>query len=313
MATESPSTRIARLLTLVPWLAARPGITLDETAAHFGIDVPTLERDLWQVILCGVPGYGPDQLVDIDFWDDGAIYVHDPQTLTAPLRLGPEESAALLLGLHALAQTPGVDQGSVASAAAKIEGALTASSIHPRVLPGAVVPTNLRAALDAAIARQGAVEIEYASADGAVTTRIVWPRDVISIDGIAYITGWCERAEAVRTFRIDRISRADPTEGGSPPEHVESVPWWENLSQHRALVRVPSDQRWILEEATDVVIEQESEGLVSASVGFAQVTWVTAWVVRHPGAIVVVGPSWVRELVRDHAESLLCSPALSAE
>lgn len=312
MAAEPPSTRIARLLTLVPWLSARPGITLDETAAHFGIDVPTLERDLWQVILCGVPGYGPDQLVDIDFWDDGAIYVHDPQTLTAPLRLGPEESAALLLGLHALAQTPGVDQGSVASAAAKIEGALTGSAIHPRVLPGAVVPAGLRAVLDTAIADHGAVEIEYASADGTVTIRTVWPTDVISIDGVAYITGWCERAEAVRTFRIDRIARADPVDGGSPPGPVESVAWWENLAQHRALVRVPSDQRWILEEAADVVVERESGGVVSASVGFAQATWVTAWVVRHPGAIVVEGPSWVRDMVRDHAESLLRSPALRA-
>ena len=105
---EQVSDRISRLLALVPWLAQRPGITLTQTADHFGISVETLTKDLWQLVLCGLPGYGPDQLVDIDFWDDDRIWVQDPQTLAVPMRISSEEAIALSIALRRMNQIPGV-------------------------------------------------------------------------------------------------------------------------------------------------------------------------------------------------------------
>ena len=107
--SELISDRIPRLLALVPWLIKRPGITLTQTAEHFGISVDTLTKDLWQIVLCGLPGYGPDQLVDIDFWDDDRIWVYDPQTLALPMRISSEEAIALAIALRRMSQIPAVN------------------------------------------------------------------------------------------------------------------------------------------------------------------------------------------------------------
>jgi len=107
---EAISERITRLLALVPWLIKRPGITLTQTAEHFGISVEALTKDLWQLVLCGLPGYGPDQLVDIDFWDDDRIWVQDPQTLALPMRISSEEAIALSIALRRMNQIPGVGE-----------------------------------------------------------------------------------------------------------------------------------------------------------------------------------------------------------
>ena len=108
--SELISDRIPRLLALVPWLIKRPGITLTQTAEHFGISVDTLTKDLWQIVLCGLPGYGPDQLVDIDFWDDDRIWVYDPQTLALPMRISSEEAIALAIALRRMSQIPAVNE-----------------------------------------------------------------------------------------------------------------------------------------------------------------------------------------------------------
>lgn len=120
--------RLSRLLALVPWLMARDGVTLAQCAEHFGVSEEQLDLDLWLLVVCGVPGYGPDQLVDIQFWDDGRIHVLDPQTLGRPLRLSQEEALTLLVALRMLAQVPGVeDREAIVSAAVKLERAASAT------------------------------------------------------------------------------------------------------------------------------------------------------------------------------------------
>lgn len=309
---ESPSRRIGRMLTLVPWLTARPGITMEETAEHFDVSVETLEADLWQIILCGIPGYGPDQLVDIDFWDDGAIFVHDPQTLTAPLRLSPEETAAILLGLHTLTQTPGVSgMHAVLSAAAKLEAALEVEQGVTQVVTAHPTSRAFVENLDRVIASGGSVRMEYGSADGQITERIVWPQHALTVDGVLYINGWCELAEASRTFRVDRILALDVLPGSEAPPAPADASWWDGVNTHRARVRVRTDRAWALDEATNVVIVGREEGWIEAEVGFANVTWITGWALRHPGFVIVIDPTWVVEAVRDRTDRLLASPVLA--
>ena len=51
--------RLPRLLSLVPYLLARPGVPLADVAADFGIGERQLRRDLELLWMCGLPGYGP--------------------------------------------------------------------------------------------------------------------------------------------------------------------------------------------------------------------------------------------------------------
>ena len=116
--------RLPRLLSLVPYLLARPGIPVAEVAADFGISERQLRRDLELLWMCGLPGYGPGDLVDLSFSGD-TVTVTEDAGMRRPLRLTTAEATALLVALRTLADLPGVvDTAAVRRATAKIERAV---------------------------------------------------------------------------------------------------------------------------------------------------------------------------------------------
>jgi hypothetical protein len=115
--------RLQRLLALVPYLQANPGVTVVEAAADFGVSPGQVDRDLRLLWLCGLPGHGPGDLIDLAFEGDRVSVIFDAG-MTRPLRLTPDEALALVVALRTLAETPGIaDAGAVQRALAKVEAA----------------------------------------------------------------------------------------------------------------------------------------------------------------------------------------------
>ena len=50
------STRLVRLLNMVPYFQANPRVTRAQAAADLGVTVKQLGEDLDQLWLCGLPG-----------------------------------------------------------------------------------------------------------------------------------------------------------------------------------------------------------------------------------------------------------------
>ena len=122
--TGAATDRLPRLLALVPYLIARPGIPVDEAAADFGVTPKQLRKDLELLWMCGLPGYGPGDLIDLSFEGDTITVTYDAG-MRRPLRLTAAEATALLVALRALADTPGVvDTDAVRRSLAKIESAV---------------------------------------------------------------------------------------------------------------------------------------------------------------------------------------------
>ncbi len=216
--SENAGDRLTRLLALVPWLLAHDGVTVAECAANFGVSAEQLERDLWLLVVCGVPGYGPDQLVDIQFWDDGVIHVLDPQTLGRPLHLTHEEAVTLLVALRMLAQLPGIeDHDAIVTAAAKIERVASEGASARFVTVQVSVPAEVTQAVDEALAQGRDLHLVYAAATrDEVTERTVHPERLLVVDGIGYLEAFCTSAEARRTFRLDRVITARVTDRTGP-------------------------------------------------------------------------------------------------
>src|SRR5207342_1197885 len=64
------STRLVRLLNMVPYFQVNQRITFAEASADLGVSRRQLEADLNQLWMCGLPGYGPGDLIDIEFSGD---------------------------------------------------------------------------------------------------------------------------------------------------------------------------------------------------------------------------------------------------
>lgn len=94
MSRQGVAQRLPRLLSLVPYLRAHPGVPVAEAAADFGVDERQLRKDLELLWMCGLPGYGPGDLVDLSFAGDTVDVVFDAG-LTRPLRLTTTEATEL--------------------------------------------------------------------------------------------------------------------------------------------------------------------------------------------------------------------------
>jgi proteasome accessory factor C len=310
--SETSTERLARLLALVPWLRANDGITIEQAAEHFGVSADQLTTDLWQLIVCGIPGYGPDQLVDIQFWDDDGIHVIDAIALDRPLRLTGEEVAALHVALRVLAQVPGNhDRQALVSAMAKLEEAgAPPVPIDVRVSIDAAV----RAAIDTAVEGAQWLLIEYAAANGdQITERKVRPLHTYAVDDRVYLHAWCEVATDVRTFRLDRIHTAAVT---NAPDGVDLTPVTTAISltpkitpeiTQVARIAIDPQAAWIF-DTEDVEPVTTSPGEPpQALVRFASLDWLVRWVLGHGGRVQVLEPDSARTAVLEATQQRLAA------
>ena len=318
----SSAARLSRLLALVPWLVVNDGITITEAAAHFGVSPEQLEKDLWLLIVCGLPGHGPDQLIDIQFWEEARIHVLDAQTMSAPLRLSGDEIVALLVGLRLLAQIPGDhDRVALLRATHRLQDAVGDLGDRSNVVVDIAGDSSVVDVLNEAIIGSRHVHIVYGSATrDEVTERDIEPLRITSDDGRTYVEAMCRRAGAVRTFRLDRILKAtlpDPrSDGGIADEPVDAtrdeVPRDAGFAMTAAAtpsssarIKVDGDARWVLDVLALEDIEEGADGSLSATVLVHDPEWLVRTMLSLGGIAEVTTPESLRIAVANAAERAL--------
>ena len=199
--------RLPRLLALVPYLLQHPGVRFAEVAALFEISEAQLRRDLNLLWVCGLPGHGPGDLIDLEFEGD-TITLSEPAGVTRPLRLTVDEALALLVALRTLAETPGLAERDVVDRTlAKVEAAAGAAAEPAgRVTVAVEGEQSVLPVVRAALAAQRRLHLAYyVPGRDETTERDVDPLRLLLVDGRSYLEGWCLRVEGVRLFRLDRV------------------------------------------------------------------------------------------------------------
>ena len=294
------SERLARMLALVPWLLQHDGVTIAECATHFGVSEEELERDLWLVILCGIPGYLPDQLIDIDFWEEGRIHVIDPLQLSQPLTLSHEEALTLVVALRLLAQVPGaLERDAINSAMVKIESALDVPDAHDAV---AMEDRSDPDVMEVLSSNPDAVRIRYASGtDDIVSERDIVPGEVFAVDGLVYLDAFCHSAGARRTFRVDRILAAVPipvpADVADLPTPAASGPGL-GVPLTSVLLQATGRSRWVADlPGADVVSDKPFQVRLPVH----SLAWAVHLVLGECGGLVALEPPALRAAVYDAA------------
>jgi proteasome accessory factor C len=305
--------RLGRLLNLVPYLLARPGILVAEAAEDLGVTEHQLREDLELLWVCGLPGYGPGDLIDMAFDGDRVTITYDAG-IDRPLRLTQDEALALVVALRLLAQVPGVQsREAVERALAKIESAAgdAAAALPVAVrLPGA--GAERIAELQGAVQRRHALRMTYYTATrDEVTDRVVDPMRVVLVGGFAYLEAWCRRAEAVRLFRADRIdSLAELDEPSSPPPDARPGDMSTGVftpSEELPLVtlRIGRWARWITEYYPCERVVEESPERWLVALRASDLTWARRLVLSLGPEVTVVAPAELAEAVRVEARAAL--------
>jgi Predicted transcriptional regulator len=313
----SAADRLPRLLSLVPYLLARPGVRIADAAADFGITERQLRRDLELLWMCGLPGYGPGDLVDLQFSGDTVTVIEDAG-MRRPLRLTTAEAAALLVALRTLADAPGVvDTEAVRRATAKIERAVGDAGVAVDFdAPGHhEEEERATAAVREALERGRALRIRYYTAGrDAVSLRVVDPMRLLLAEGRGYLEAWCRKAEGVRLFRLDRVEDVEVLDEPSAPpataEHTDiSAGVFTPRAEHRsAVLELGPDALWVAEyyPVEDVVTEHAPDGTRARVVmRYADPAWLVRLVLGLGGSVRVVEPPEVAAAVAERAAAAL--------
>ncbi|MGH3834742.1 MAG: helix-turn-helix transcriptional regulator [Pseudonocardiaceae bacterium] len=300
--------RLPRLLALVPYLLARPGVPIEEVAADFDVTVRQLRRDLELLWMCGLPGYGPGDLIDLSFEGDTVTVTFDAG-MRRPLRLSGAEATALVVALRALAETPGVvDAGAVRRALAKIEAA--AGQADGVVVGLATREEAALAAVRDALDHRRALRIRYYTASrDAVGERTVDPMRLLLVEGRSYLEAWCRCAEGVRLFRLDRIEHvATLDEPAVPPPHARPTDVSAGLfraqpDQQVAVLTLAPDARWVAEYYPVEELTEGQGGAATVRMRYADTGWMVRLVLGLGADVMVREPPELAAAVAQRARA----------
>ncbi|WP_405165085.1 YafY family transcriptional regulator [Nocardia sp. NBC_01499] len=311
------SVRLSRLLNMIPYFIAHPGISAAEAAADLGVTSKQLMSDLNQLWMCGLPGYGPGDLIDLSFSEE-SIEVTFSAGIDRPLRLTSTEATALLVALRSIVDMPGmVDPTAAHAAIAKIESAIVGGSgAEP---DGARTPppeAPAVATVRSALARQRALRLVYYSASrDVVTERVVDPIRIVLVDNNSYLQAWCRQAEGVRLFRFDRIEAAtELDEPARPPSHATEESAALDLFQDDpavplARLRIRGDYAWVLDQYPMHRLAVHPDGSLEATMRFATLDWMARLLLGFGSGVTVLGPPELVAAVRERSNAALAAYA----
>lgn len=300
---------VMRVLTVLEVLQARDYVSGAELAERLEVDLRTVQRYIVRLKDLSIPVESSRGV--------GGAYRLKPGFRLPPLLLTNEEAFALSLGLHSLRQV------GLSAFAPATEGALAKLR---RVLPEAlrqsirtvndvvaiepgpwVVTTSVECLIRAASAiRSGRrVRFDYESHQGAGSRRQIEPYAVIHTDGRWYLIGYCLSRKALRTFRLDRVSKLEIGAGTfrRPADFDARSYLHQGLAFFQAQYKIDVWIEMRLDEARQIfapwrVALEEEDGGTRLRCGRDRLEMMAAMLLSTGARIVVRGPDQLRETFR---------------
>jgi proteasome accessory factor C len=282
----SASDRVARLLAVIPWIAAHDGPTLSEISDRFGVSRRKLLDDLEVLMMVGVPPYTPDTLIEVTIEGD-RVWLRFADVFARPLHLTPEQGLALVAAGTASQSLPGGDpEEPLASALDKLAQVL---GVEPgealSVTLGETRPGVLEALRTAATEGRRVRIDYYAYGRDERTTREVDPHAVYADEGSWYMRGYCHMARDQRLFRVDRVVDAivlddrfepapahDQAGGAAPIALGPEVP--------RVTIEVGPSARWVIEAYPVDEVSEVGDGRLRLRLAVTATPWLERLLVR---------------------------------
>ena len=296
---ETGLARTARLLDLVPYLTTHQGVAISELARTFNTSVKEITDDLNTLWMCGLPGYTPLELIDLEF-ESGFVSIRNAETLATPRALDRAEALSIYMGLDLLAAELSQADSKLQEEISNLQDQLRMLLISaPQIQIEASLASESRGLILRAIRKRGWLEITYHStASDEISTRKIAPYELTQAGSHEYLQAYCDNAKAIRNFRADRIVEVLEIADQSWPEN----PVGDESSDFKYRIKVLKASRQALEVFPELSLGSDS----IESQGFSHV-WVARSVLSLGGSVEAVEPDEVRALVAQAAKAALAN------
>ncbi len=231
--------RLERILLLVPYCVAHPGVSISELAQRLGAPEKEILEDLNLLFVCGLPDYTPADLIEV-FIDEDRVHIRMADYFARPLRLTRTEAIPLYLKGQALVNLLEGGGGSDLAELAPLRSGLEklGRALLPQEGGVAELTKRIKVQLESgeaqwlpplrdAVTERRQVDLEYYTySRDALTRRRVDPYLVFASLGHWYVSGYCHLAQDRRMFRLDRIKTIELTDDRfeTPPDGETELP-----------------------------------------------------------------------------------------
>ncbi len=308
-----------RLISIILMLQRRGTIKANELAQELGVSERTVHRYMTMLDEMGIPIYserGPY----------GGFSLVRGYKLP-PLVFTPEEATVLYLGSELVKDIWGASYYDAAVAAmAKLDNVLPEALLQEvkEAQRGLVVTGWLRRDygpwapilddLRRCVARRRQVRLVYQSFRQQVTERLVNPYALALQWGNWYLIGYCHLRGNLRTFRVDRIQKVEPTgETFELPadfvarEYLLRMADERPATYYRVAVRFDAEVAHLIRERREEWQEltEHDDGAVTLAFDASDLAWPCRWVLTYQDKATVLSPPELAAMVRDAARAIV--------
>ena len=220
------SSKMTRMFSLLQLLRAyRYPVSATTLAEKLGVSLRTIYRDINNLKAQGADLEG----------EPGLGYQLKPSFLLPPLMFDKDEIDALVLGMRWVNQKADVElQRSSQRVLDKIRSVIPQDLQKDLDLNSLMIGPDTISCLDdtdmrllrKATRSSVKVEIQYQDAENNKTKRKIWPLGIAFFDGIRILIAWCEKRQAFRHFRTDRIQKLIVTDERFPTSKAKLLKMW---------------------------------------------------------------------------------------
>lgn len=289
--------RFRRLLLLVPYVLRNNGTTVDEVCKRFEITRAELVADLNLLFMCGLPGYGPGDLIEA-YVEGDQVWIRMAEYFSRPMRLTPAEGLMLHAGGQALAAVSGPDPA-LQRAMQQLSKALAPGALE-RVNVGLEAPPELSIVKQALENRRRLHLVYQSQSKDEVTERDVDPWALLLSEGRWYLVGYCRRVSDERIFRVDRIRRVTTLDDAAeiPDDfdlsHYDSV-YFENPEAMTVTLDIAPRANWVCDYYPLISQETLDDGWIRIRLKAGGLAWLERLLLRLGSEVRIIEPEALKQ------------------
>lgn len=307
------SSRIKRLINLASFITNHEGVEVETVCEVFGLTRRQLASVLDEMMMCGVPPYGPSDYIT-GWLEDDRVTMSNAEFMRRPLPLTVREAVSLKIALDGYV---GRGDGEDVLAATSLAGKIGSVLGHRDGRSAKPEPFSVRTAiLKRAVAESRVVQIVYYSREAdEITVRDIEPLLMVNIGSISCVAAYCRFRNDEKAFSIERIrevrlldERFEKPDGFDHGEYSK-VEYWARTATD-AVIRVdfaPRHEAWVMERFANARIKQDDDGALRVFFQVEDAHWIADVAAAFHCHVSVEGPEKCGDLfhgILDRIEAL---------